>query len=456
MPRGADPTSPATPASRFSAPRLSDYLLYGSLTAIGPLTIDMYLAGLPAIADDLGASDVSVQLTLTATMAGIAVGQLIIGAVSDVLGRKRPLVVALALYVIVSTWLTFSDTINVLLALRFLQGLTGAAGMVLSQAMVRDRFDGTVLAQFISRLMLVVGVAPVLAPWIGAQFLHFGTWRTMFFGLAAFGLVLTLAAVLLVKETLPPARRSRGGVPELLGSYRYLLTSRKFVGLLVTGSFIFGALFVYVSSAPFVYQGLFDLSPQDYALAFAAGAVSLTIGSQINGFLVRRVHPIRLLMMGLTICAIGSGFVILLSLVAPSLAATMVGVLILMLGVGLILPNNAVLALTDHPERAGAAAALLASANSTVGALVSPLSGLTESESPLPMGLLMLGCVCASAAGFFFLARPRQIVRLMPWPGDPDVRSAGAADPGFEDVFNDAVEEMLQVSRAYDAQIQSR
>lgn len=449
MANRVDPTQRSTTA--LSTPRLRDYLLYGSLTAIGPLTIDMYLAGLPAIAEDLKASDVSVQMTLAATMAGIAVGQLIIGALSDILGRRRPLIVAMVLYVAISTWLTFAPTIEVLLTLRFLQGLTGAAGMVLSQAMVRDRFNGTVLAQFISRLMLVVGVAPVLAPWIGAQFLHFGTWRTMFFGLAAFGLALALAAAFMVQETLPPGRRSTGGLRELLASYRFLLTRSKFVGLVMAGSFTFGALFVYVSSAPFVYQGLFGLSPQDYALAFAAGAVSLTVGTQVNGYLVRQIHPVKLLMSGLAICTVGSLFVIAQSVIAPSLGATMVGVLVLMLGVGLVFPNNAVLALNDHPERAGAAAALLASANSALGALVSPLSGLTESDSPLPMGLLMLGCVALCAAGFFGLARPRRMIQEMPWPGDPD-----DSDESFESVFNEAVEEMLRVSRAYEAQISGR
>lgn len=234
--------------------RLTRLLMFGALVAIGPLTIDIYLAAFPTIVQDLHTTEAAVQLTLTSTLIGLALGQLLIGAVADVVGRRRPLLIALSAYVVVSVAIALSSSLEALVVLRFLQGVTAAAGMVLANAMVRDLYSGAQMATFISRLFLIVGVAPILAPTLGAQFLHFGTWRTIFWGLAVFGLVLVSLALFLAPETLPTHRRRTGGVGPAMRSYAVLLTDRRFLGLMLTAGAAMGALFAYISSATFIFQ----------------------------------------------------------------------------------------------------------------------------------------------------------------------------------------------------------
>jgi DHA1 family bicyclomycin/chloramphenicol resistance-like MFS transporter len=386
--------------------------------AIGPLTIDIYLAAFPTLVTELGTTDAAIQLTLTATLVGLAVGQLLIGAVSDVIGRRRPLLFALTAYVVISVVIALSDSLNALLVLRFLQGLVAAAGMVLSQAMVRDLYSGSQMATFISRLFLIVGVAPIIAPTLGAQFLHFGSWRTIFWGLAVFGLVLIAAAVLIAGETLPPERRRSGGIRPALRSYAVLLRDVRYVGLVLTACTAMGALFAYISSATFIFQDLYGMSTQEYALVFAAGAGSLTIASQVNGFLVSRIHPVRILQVALPTGLVISSLLLTAALLDLGVIAIIVGV-VLVLGVaGFVMPNAPVIALNDHGERAGSAAALLGAGNFVFGALIAPVTGAFDAASAVPMAAVMVGTSLMSLTVFWVLARPRQILATMPWNED--------------------------------------
>ncbi|ANS80591.1 Multidrug resistance transporter, Bcr/CflA family [Serinicoccus hydrothermalis] len=408
--------APAAPGHPRTEPSpLGRLLLFGALVAIGPLTIDMYLAAFPAVVEDLSTTEATVQLTLTATLVGLASGQLLIGALSDSFGRRRPLIASLTVYVLVSVAIAVSSSIELLLVLRFVQGLTGAAGMVLSQAMVRDLYSGSRMATFISRLFLVVGVAPILAPTLGAQFLIFGSWRTIFWALGAFGLLLAVLALVLVKETLPPERRRHFGPRTLWSSYRVLLSDRRYIGLVLTVCTAMGCLFAYISSATFVFQGVYGMTTQQYAFVFAAGAGALTVTSQVNGSLVRTVHPASVMRV-----ALPSMLAIALALLTAALVdlgvwAIVGGIVLLMGSVGFVMPNSPSIALADHGERAGAAAALLGATNFVFGALISPLSGLFGVGSAVPMAAIMV--VCATASLFFFtvLARPREILRDMPW-----------------------------------------
>ncbi|WGW12044.1 multidrug effflux MFS transporter [Saxibacter everestensis] len=403
--------------ARPSAGRL---LLFGALTAIGPLTIDMYLAAFPAVTEDLGTTEAVVQLTLTATLAGLALGQLLLGSISDALGRRNPLIVALSIYVLASVVVALSDTIALLFAMRFLQGLTAAAGMVLSQAMVRDLYSGSILARLISRLMLIVGVAPVLAPTIGAQFLLFGTWRTMFFGLGLFGLALVVLALIFVKDTLPVERRVKGGIGAALRSYGVLIRSRRYIGLVLTGSVAMGALFTYISSATFIFQGLYGMSAQVYALLFAAGALMLTAGSQLNGFLVGRVHPARIMRVAL-IGGTGAGALLLASaLLDLGVTGVVCGILLVLFSLGFVMPNNPVIALHEHGNRAGAAAAFLGASQFLVGSIIAPVSGLFGASSAVPMAAIMAACLLVATVVYHLMARPSEIVRDIPWGGEAE------------------------------------
>ncbi len=412
---GAGPS--ATTASDGPS-MISRLLLFGALVAIGPLTIDMYLAAFPAVVSDLGTTEATVQLTLTATLVGLGLGQLTIGAVSDNIGRRIPLITALSVYVVASVAIALTSTIETLLLLRFLQGFTAAAGMVLSQAMVRDLYSGSHMATFISRLFLIVGVAPILAPTLGAQFLHFWEWRSIFWGLAAFGFALVILSVFRVKETLPAHRRTAAGPRPAFASYGVLLRDRRYVGLVLTACTAMGSLFAYISSATFIFQDLYGMSVQQYALVFAAGAGSLTVTSQINGSLVKRIHPARIMMIALPVMVVLTTSLLVVSLLDFGVWPIVAGVVMVMGVVGFVMPNSPVIALSDHGMRAGAAAAVLGASNFTFGAIISPISGAFNAASAVPMATIMVTCSIASLTFFYTMARPREIIAAMPWGDD--------------------------------------
>lgn len=376
-------------------------LMLAALTAIGPLTIDLYLAAFPEIVADLDTTQAKVQLTMTATLAGLALGQLIIGSVSDSYGRRRPLLIALTVYVFASLAIIGVQQVELLTALRAVQGLSGAAGMVLSLAVVRDRFGGIGIGKVISRLMLVVGVAPILAPTIGAQILRFGSWRTMFAVLAGFGVLLLVLATVFLKESLPPVRRRSGGARAALASYRSLAMDWSFIGAVLMGAFYMGAMFTYVASSTFVFQEGFGLSASQFGYVFGAGALAVTAGSQINGALVGRLRPERivtvviavgwvlalaLFLLTLTVSHDGEGFWPLVLVLVPTLGT-----------VGFVLPSVPAIVLESNGHRAGSAAALNGAMGFVLGALITPVSGLFGGTGTAMAGV-MFAVITISAA----------------------------------------------------------
>lgn len=373
-------------------------LLLSALTAVGPFTFDTYLAAFPEIAADLGATPAAVQLTLTASLAGLAAGQLLIGSLSDAFGRRRPLIVALAVYAATSAAMLLVQTIEVFTALRVVQGFSAAAGMVLSMAMVRDRFSGDAVSKAMARLMLVVGVAPVLAPTIGAQLLRLGSWRLIFAFLAGIGVTLLVLALVALRETLPVERRRTGGTVAALRSYRELLSDRAFLGLALLSAFYLSAMFTYVSSSTFVFQDGYGLTAQQFGWVFAGGAVSITAGTQIAGALVGRFRPQQILAGGMA-----SGVVVSLVLVIVAVAGApfwpLTLLMMLTLGTaGLVMPSAPAIALEANPHRAGSAAALLGALQFGLGAVIAPLTGIGGPPSALVMAVFMCGTILVSAA----------------------------------------------------------
>lgn len=385
------PTAPA--ARRTTRVSAGLVLLLSALTAVGPLTIDLYLSAFPRIVDELGTTESRVQLTLTATLAGLAIGQLLIGSISDAIGRRAPLLVSLAVYVVASVGIVFAGSVAALTGLRFVQGLAAAAGMVLSMAIVRDLFEGFQIGKVIARLMLVVGVAPILAPTIGAQFLRLGSWRGMFVALAVVGIALFVIVLLRLRESLPVERRRSGGTVAALRSYGSLVTDWSFIGLALISGFYMAAMFTYISASTFVYQDFFGLSAQQYAIVFGIGAVSVTAGSQINGALVGRVAPERILQ-----AAIAAGVVLSGGLLAAAVAggglAWLVPLIVLTLGTaGFVMPSVPAVALERNAHRAGSAAALLGALQFGVGAVVAPVTGLLGGSPPVTMAAVMFAVV---------------------------------------------------------------
>jgi DHA1 family bicyclomycin/chloramphenicol resistance-like MFS transporter len=380
-------------------------VLLGSIVAIGPLSIDTYLPAFPEMSRALDASASAVQLTLTACLAGIALGQLVAGSLSDRFGRRRPILLGLTGYVVVSLLCSVAPDVATLTALRFLQGFSAAAGLVISQAVVRDVYSGASAVRLFSSLMLIIGVAPILAPVLGGQLLALSSWRGIFVALAVIGALVLLAVATRLPETLTPERRDLRGLRQTGRTLRGLLGLRDFMGYAITSSLCFATVFAYVSGSSFVLQDIYGLSPTLYSIVFGANGIGLIIASQINARIAGSVEPIRILRGAMTAIAAATltllGVVLLEGLGAW---AVMAPLFVIVCSFAFALPNATALALADHPEVAGAASALLGVIQFVSGAIVAPLVGVAGTDTAVPMGVVM------SALGIAGLVTVRVLV----------------------------------------------
>jgi DHA1 family bicyclomycin/chloramphenicol resistance-like MFS transporter len=373
-------------------------LVVGSLCTFGPLCVDMYLPALPRIGIDLHASPSAVQLSLTACLVGIAIGQVIVGPLSDRFGRKRPLGLGIVLFVVASLASAFASDIAVLTGFRLLQGIGGAAGIVTANAVVRDLFSGIAAARFYSLLVLVIGVGPVAAPQIGAELLRISSWRGVFVALAIAGSVLLVVALHALPETLPPERRKSGGIFDALRGMRMVVGNSPFLANALACGLGFGAVFSYVSGSSFVLENLYGLSPQRFSLIFAANACGLVAASQVNARLVARYGPSRMLSAGVLTLLAGACWLLVTVLVGGHhLSLVLPPLFVVVTSVGLVAPNATALAVNDFPDAAGSASAVLGVLQFSIGAIAAPLVGLGGSHDALPMAVLI--AVLALGAG---------------------------------------------------------
>jgi DHA1 family bicyclomycin/chloramphenicol resistance-like MFS transporter len=388
-----DERAVVTPDRTTTRPSLRVILVLGAMVALGPFTIDMYLPALPDIGTDLGASSSVVQLTITGTLLGLALGQLIVGPLSDSLGRRRPLIAGIGVHVVASVLAVFAPTVAVLGVLRVFQGIGAAAAAVVALAVVRDLFSGNTVAVVMSRLMLVLGVAPVLAPSIGGALLIAVDWRGIFVVLAVIGTLTALIGVWGLTETLPAERRRRSNLRAVLATYTGLLGDRAFMVLALVSSVAMGSLFSYVSGASFVFQDQYGLDEQQFALLFSSGAIALIGASQLNVRALARWSPLQI-----TVAALGFATVAGIALITTAhfefggLAGFVVPLWFLLGGVGFVLPNAPALALGRHGEAAGTAAALLGALQFGVGALIAPLVGVLGNTG-VALAVTMTACV---------------------------------------------------------------
>ncbi|MCK1796159.1 multidrug effflux MFS transporter [Streptomyces sp. XM4193] len=403
----------AAPLARLTAPQRAGLLItliLGSLTALPALSMDMYLPALPEVSGELSSPAAQVQLTLTTCLLGLAVGQIIVGPMSDQFGRRRPLMVGMICYVVASVGCALAPTIETFTAVRLLQGLAGAAGIVIARAVVRDLFDGLAMARFFSTLLLISGIAPILAPVLGGQVLRFTNWRGIFVILAVIGVLLAIVAWRRLPETLPPERRHSGGVPSALRTMRALLRDRAFSGYLLVGSLGFAALFAYVAASPFVIQEIHGASAQTFSLLFMANSIGMVAVGQLNGkVLVGRVSLDRVLMVGLGV--IGSAAVALLLMTSGvfgevGLLPTSAGLFVLMSGMALVLPNANSLGLMRAGHAAGSASALLGTSQFLIGAIASPLVGVAGEHTAVPMAVVQVCTVGLAALCYLGMCRP--------------------------------------------------
>ncbi|WP_326599343.1 multidrug effflux MFS transporter [Streptomyces sp. NBC_01803] len=424
------PSAPSIPRPRPSAEAATDrpvalsrghraglllILILGGLSAVPPLSIDMYLPALPEVGDSLGTGASTIQLTLTTCLLGLGLGQLVIGPMSDQLGRRLPLMAGLSCYTLASVACAFAPDAETLIAFRLVQGLVGSAGVVIARAVVRDLFEGVAMARFFSTLMLISGTAPILAPVIGGQLMRVTDWRGIFLVLAVAGVLLVLAVARWLPETLPPERRNAGGVRPALRTMAGLFRDRVFTGHLLVGSLTFAALFAYVSASPFVVQEIHGASPQTFSLLFMVNAIGLVAMSQINGkILVGRLPAARIMAVGLASLILAATALLLMTggvFGEAGLLPVSAGLFVLMASMPLVLPNANSEGLDRTPHAAGSASALLGASAFFVGAVASPLVGIAGEDTAVPMAVVQLTVVVLAAVCFVTLCRPRRSSR---------------------------------------------
>ncbi|MCV6981048.1 multidrug effflux MFS transporter [Mycolicibacterium pulveris] len=397
-------TSPAVDLTRADSrtagvelpSRLRMILVLGVMVALGPLTIDMYLPALPDIGEQLGVSSSVAQLTLTGTLAGLALGQLVVGPLSDSLGRRRPLMAGIALHMVASLLCLLAPNITVLGLARGLQGMGAAAAAVVAVAVVGDLFTESAAATVMSRLILVLGVAPVLAPSLGAAVLLKASWHWVFAALVVMAGALLVVAAFALPETLPVAHRRPLNVHGIAVTYRQLLRDMRFMGLVLVAAMSMSGLFAYIAGASFVLQGRYGLDQQVFALVFAAGAIALVGATQFNVVLLRRFAP-RTIMLWALVAAAAAGVVFIGLAVADAggLFGFLVPVWAILAAMGLVLPNAPAVALSRHPEASGTAAALLGAAQFGTGAAVAPLVGILGNNEIALSVVMTVGMVVA-------------------------------------------------------------
>lgn len=388
-------------------PRKGTSVLLGSLTALAPLSIDMYLPALPALAEDLHASASAAQLSLTFCLLGLALGQLVAGPVSDARGRRIPLFTGLLVYVAASLACAATTSVWVLVLLRFIQGLAGAAGIVIAQAMVRDYFSGLAMTRFIARLSLANGAAPILAPVIGAQLLRFTSWHGVFLVLSLLGCAMLLATFFLLRESLPVSCRSAGGLRKSMGTFGGLLASRAFMGYTLCQGFVYAAMFGYISGSPFVVQRLYGASPQLFSAIFATNGLGIIVASQLSARLAARFGEEYVLRAGIGLAGL-SGLVLLMELLAKSpLPGILPPLFFVVASVGIVGTVSTSLAMHSQGQAAGSAAGLIGVTRMLLGAAAAPLVGLGGVHSGVPMGLVIAVCE-VTAIGWYALLVPRK------------------------------------------------
>jgi DHA1 family bicyclomycin/chloramphenicol resistance-like MFS transporter len=397
---GSATAAPAPPVWRLA-------VVLGALTAMGPLAIDMYLPALPAIARELSTDAASVQASLAVYFIGIAIGQAFYGPLSDRLGRKPALYVGLTVFVAASAGCALADGVRSLVALRFLQALGGCAPLVVPRAVVRDYFDERESARMLSILVLVMGLAPILAPLAGGQLLVKLGWRSIFWLLAAYGAAWAVMAALTLPESLPDRRRRREPLAEVLAIYGRLLVDRRYIGHVMTGGLVFSGLLAYISGSPFVFIELFGVPPERYGLFFGANAVGIITASQVNRWLAGRFEPRAILQVVLPVVA-AAGLVLLVD--AATGFGGFPGILLPLFCFvachGFVMPNTTALAMTPHGRIAGSASALLGTIQFVLGATAGALVGVLGNGTAVPFAAVIAGCGVGALGIYHLVARP--------------------------------------------------
>ncbi|MCG7336703.1 multidrug effflux MFS transporter [Sporosarcina sp. ACRSM] len=380
-------------------------LILGSLISFGPLSMDMYLPALPVVAEDLQTTTSLTQMSLTACLLGLASGQLIFGPLSDIRGRRKPLIYTLLIYAVASLLCAFSTSIWFFIGLRFVQGLTGAAGIVIARAAARDLYSGADLTKFMALLSLVNGVAPILAPVSGGVILNYASWNTIFILLSVIGLILFFVVTFFLPETLPIQNRSEGSVLAVVKTFGNLLKNRVFMGIAGTQAFIMASMFAYISGSPFVLQNIYGFTPQQFALFFAVNGFGIIVAAQMTGRLSSAVGDVRLLNIGIFISLTGSTLLLLTILFNLPLPLLLIALFLAVSSIGMVSTTSFSLGMQSQAKAAGSASAFLGLLSYIGGAVISPVVGMMGDQTAVPMAIIIFACSIAALSIFLFIVK---------------------------------------------------
>ncbi|TQS76440.1 multidrug effflux MFS transporter [Ornithinibacillus gellani] len=373
--------------------RLWLVLILGSLTAFGPLSMDMYLPALPVVTIELHTSASLAQLSITACLLGLAVGQLLFGPLSDIQGRRRPLLTTLVVYAVASVLCAFSPTIWLFIAMRFIQGFAGAAGIVIARASAKDMYEGKELTKFIALLALVNGAAPILAPIFGGIILKWIAWPAIFIILGIIGVAMFLAVQFTLPETLPVEKRQQGDLLATVKTFADLLKDRVFMGIALSQALISMGMFAYISGSPFVLQNVYGVSAQTFSIIFAINGVGIIIAAQLTGRLAFRMQEKQLLLTGILIAVTGGTLFLTVVMLELPLWLLLIALFLVVSSVGMVSTTSFSMGMERQGKHAGSASAFLGILPFGGGALVSPLVGLGGDYTAIPMAITIFCCV---------------------------------------------------------------
>ncbi|MEW9052334.1 MAG: Bcr/CflA family efflux MFS transporter [Neobacillus sp.] len=385
--------------------RLQLAILLGSLGILGPFTIDMYLPSFPTIVNEFQTTASLVQISLTSCLLGLGLGQLIIGPLSDVQGRRKPLLIFLGLYLLASLICAIAPNIYFFIGARLLQGFAAAGGLVISRAIVRDLYSGRELTKFFALMVLVGNLGPIIAPIVGGGVLAFTDWTGVFLLLALVGLVLVLIVSLNLEETLPIEKRVPSNLSQTFKNFGSLMKDRQFMGYAFTQGFIVAGIFAYVSGIPFVYQNIYGVSPQQFSFLFGVNGIALIIGSQLVGRLTDIIPEKTFLKIGLLISNTAAGGLLAALLLKAPLFIVAVPIFFLVMSIGIIATTSFALAIETQGHIAGSASALLGLLPFVLGSLTAPLVGIAGEYTAIPMGIVIFGASFLAFLSYVGLVR---------------------------------------------------
>lgn len=380
-------------------------ILLGALTALIPFTIDMYLPAFPALTEVYQTNASTVQLSLTACLLGLAFGQLVTGPLSDSLGRRKPLIIFLVVFAIASIACIFAPNIYIFVALRFVQGFAASAGLVISRAIVRDVSSGAELTRLFALLMVVNNLVPLLAPSVGSAVLLFADWRGIFLILSLLGVVLMMISAWRLEETLPPERRVPGNLAETLSNFSIIIKNRKFTGYALAQGLLIGGVFAYVAGTPFIYQNIYDVSPQVFSILFGMNGIGLIFGSYAVGRFSYIWSEKKFLEVALYTATAAGAVLLAVVLVDGPLWAVVIPIFFFITLLGVVSTASFTLAMEEQSRVAGSASALLGLLPFILGAVAAPLVGIAGEETAVPLGLIIFTMCLLGLLAYLFLVK---------------------------------------------------